>query len=812
MNPHTLRVLEFEAIRERLVGLASCSLGQERAAEMQPSTREDEVRNWQRQTSEAVRLMEAPGGIPLGGIHDIRPAVKMAGIGGMLEPGVLLTVADTAAAARKLKAHLLEREESVPLLAELARQIQEFKRLEQVIYEVISEQAEVRDEASPTLSRLRRELRVVRARMMDRLNNILRSTGYRDMIQDPVVTTREGRFCIPVKSEYRSAFGGLVHDQSSSGATVFMEPTPVVELGNELRQVEMRERQEVERILRELAGHVASAADDLNYTTGILAELDFIFSRGRLSQAMDAVEPEINKDCFIGLRRARHPLLEGSVVPIDVDLGREHTIVVITGPNTGGKTVSLKTVGLLALMAQCGLHIPAHEGSTLGVFRGIYADIGDEQSIQQSLSTFSGHITNIARILKEVEFTGARSLVLMDEVGAGTDPAEGGALAKAILQKLLQKKAKTIATTHYGELKEFAYSTPGVQNASVEFDLQTLRPTYRLLIGVPGTSNAFSIAARLGLPGEIVQAAQEMIGTDRAVLSDVIQKLTENQRASEVDVQKAALGAREIESRREQLERDARKLEADRREILAKARAEAEELVRAARREMDRVKDELKRVEKTTRRAAAEPVPDPEVVQKARERLQATGTRMEHRAQKVARRVEVKAPVVEEPLPYTPQQGPLEVGDSVWIAALNQRGTLLTLPVEGKAQVQIGPMRTTVPADSLQRVAAPAAPPRPAPVRATSEPDLRMRAHANIRPEVQLRGMRAEEALMQLDEYVDQACLAGFSPFRIVHGKGTGALKRVVWEFLQSHPSVAGYRHPPEEEGGSGVTVVDLKD
>ncbi len=815
MNSHSLRVLEFEAIRQRLVGLASCSLGQERASAMEPSWREEEVLRWQRQTTEAVRLLDGPGGVPLGGIHDIRPAIRLATMSGMLEPSVLLTVADTAAGARKLKGYLLQREETVPMLAELAREIREFPRLEQVIYEAISEHAEVRDDASPTLARLRKDLRVIRGRMTERLNSILRSTAYRDMIQDPVITTREGRFCIPVKSEYRTQFGGLVHDQSSSGATLFMEPTPVVELGNELRQVELKERQEVERILHELTGHVAKVEGDLSATVELLGELDYLFARGRLSQAMDAVEPEINREGFIGLRRARHPLLEGNVVPIDVDLGREHTVLVITGPNTGGKTVGMKTVGLLALMAQCGLHIPAHEGSTLPVFRGVYADIGDEQSIQQSLSTFSGHITNIARILKGVEATGARSLVLLDEAGAGTDPAEGSALAKAILQHLLQKRARTIASTHYGELKEFAYATPGVQNASVEFDLQTLRPTYRLLIGVPGASNAFAIAARLGLPEEIVQAARGMVGTDRAVLSDVIQRLTENQRASEEDVRKAAQTARDVDLRREQLERDVRKLEADRREILARARTEAEDLLRAARREMDRVRDELRRVEKAVKRAQEDPA-DTASLQKARDRLQALAGRTEGRTAKVERKIEARAPVIEAPRPEVKVDStPPAVGDSVWVAGLNQRGTLLSLPAEGRAQVQIGAMRTTVPAENLQRLAAPqpAVVSRPVSVvSAGSAPDLRMRAHASMSPEVHLRGMRAEEALDRLDEYVDQACLAGYSPLRIVHGKGTGALKRVVWEFLQTHPSVANYHHPPEEEGGNGVTIVELKE
>jgi DNA mismatch repair protein MutS2 len=825
MLAHALRVLEFEAIRDRVVELASCTLGQERAWEMAPSAREDEVRRLQRETTEAVRLFNSGGGPPFGGIHDIRPAIRAASVEGVLEPHVLLQVADTMAGGRKLKAYLLQREEAAPTLAELARRIGEFPLVEGAIYDAISDQAEVRDDASPALARLRKEIRVVRARMMDRLHSILRGPAYRDMIQDPVITTRDGRYCIPVKSEYRVQFGGLVHDQSSSGATVFMEPTAVVELGNELRQVEIRERQEVERILRELTGRIGRVAEDLAESVAQLGELDFIGARAKLSLAMDAIEPEINGDGFVGLRRARHPLLAGHVVPIDMELGRGHTVVVITGPNTGGKTVSLKTVGLLALMAQSGLHIPAREGSTLPVFRGVYADIGDEQSIQQSLSTFSGHITNIAGILREVDRTRARSLVLLDEVGAGTDPTEGAALAKAILHSLLQSGARTIATTHYGELKEFAYSTEGVENASVEFDMETLQPTYRLMIGIPGTSNAFAIAARLGLPEPVVQAARGMIGTDRTVLSEVIQRLTEDQRATELDLHKAAKAAREVEEKRERYDRELRRLEVDRREILARARSEAEEMIRSARREMDRMREELRRLEKDARKVSQEGASTPPL-QTMRDRLRQLSGQLEQRAESMSGSAASRAPAPETPAEPAPQMDtkPPAVGDLVWVSGLNQRGTVLALPEGGKAQVQIGSMRMAVPRENVQRILTPASgQTAPAAIRGGQAPvrgagggqpaaDLRMRARAEISPEVRLMGLRAEEALTRLDDYMDDVCLAGLSPVRIVHGKGTGALKRVVWEYLQEHPNVAGFRHPKEEEGGSGVTLVELRE
>lgn len=826
MNDHSLRVLEFAAIRERLMALAQCSLGAERAQEHAPSIREDEVIVWQTQTSEAVRLLEGSGGPPFGGIHDIRPALQAARAAGMLDPSGLLAVADTISGTRKLKTFLVQRHEAAPTLAALARFLDEHPSVEQAIYEAISEQGEVRDDASPMLLRVRKEMRVVRQRMLDRLHSTLRSSTHKDMIQEPIVTTRDGRYCIPVKAEYRVQFGGLVHDQSASGATVFMEPAAVVELGNELRQLEIRERQEVERILRQLTGQVGQVADPLQENVRLLGELDFIFMRARLGRSMDAVPPEINRHGFVALRRARHPLLTGEVVPVDVELGREHTVLVVTGPNTGGKTVALKTVGLLALMAQSGLHVPAHEGTTLPVFRGIYADIGDEQSIAQSLSTFSGHITNIAGILKQVEITGKQSLVLLDEVGAGTDPTEGAALAKAILQYLLQSGARTIGTTHYGELKEFAYSNAGVENASVEFNLETLRPTYRLLTGIPGASNAFAIAARLGLPEEVLNDARGLIGSDQAVLSDVIQRLTENQRATESDLRSAAQAARDVEQKRAEYDRRLQALRTEQSETLTRAKAEAAEIVRVARREMESMRGELRRLERQIQRAATEGA-TPTALQEMRERLTRASQRFERRADRATRANpraprEVETPV-EPPVPVDKSATPA-VGDLVWVGGLNQRGTLLTLEGD-RAQVQFGSMRMAVPIDTVQRiltpkpgagggprVVTPAGPARSSGASNSSGGDVGMRVRASISPEIRLLGLRAEEALTKLEEYVDQACIAGLSPFRVVHGKGTGALRKVVWEYLKAHPNIASFRHPPDEEGGSGATIAELRE
>lgn len=825
MNDHSLRVLEYGAIRAMLAEQAACALGRERAETLLPLTDPVAIARRQQETSQAVRVLDQSGQIPLGGIRDIRPAVRLAEIEGMLDPPALLAVADTLAAARQLRAFLVARVEEAPALAELARCLGEFPGIEAAIAAAISEHAEVRDEASAALARLRREMRTLQNRLTERLQSMLRAPGVRDMIQEPIVTMRGDRYCLPVKAEYRVQFGGLVHDQSSSGATVFMEPTVAVELGNELRQVAIRERQEVERILREITARIGDAAPALSDTLAALAEIDFVVARARLSLAQDASEPLLAAPDGdfppLHLRRARHPLLRGEVVPIDVRLGDPARVLVITGPNTGGKTVSLKTVGLLALMAQSGLHIPADSGSAVPIFDGLYADIGDEQSIQQSLSTFSGHVTQIAAILAAVT-RGGRSLVLLDEVGAGTDPAEGAALAKAILGHLLEAGVYCIATTHYGELKEFAYTHAGVENASVEFDLETLRPTYRLLTGIPGSSNAFTIAARLGLAASVIDAARGMMGTDQAQLAAVIERLTQDQRLAEEHRQRSARASAEAESLRARYEEDLQRLRSDREETRVRARAEADRLARQARQEVARLLDELRLLEREARQAKEEAGGAARVA-RLREEVRSAGRQSEERLEAAPE----GAGAGEEPESLGPVDETVRVdaarrperGDLVWIAALNQRGTLLEAPDGDRAQVQVGAMRMTLPYGSLQRIMG--TPGRSAASRgvvpagrraAPAAADVQLQARANISSEIHLRGQHVEEALRALDEYLDDAVLAGLSPLRIVHGKGTGALRRAVWDWLQSHPHVAEFRLGEEGEGGGGVTVVKLRE
>lgn len=810
MNDHSLRVLEYADVRRLLAEQTSTALGRELAEALEPLTDSGRIRLLLGETTEAVTLLVRVGRVPLGGIRDVRSAVKLAAREGMLEPDVLLSIADTLAAAGKLRSFLCQHREVAPTLASKSDEIGDLRPLQEAIRAAIDDHAEVRDSASATLERLRREIKVTHSRMMEKLQSILRSSGSRDLIQEPIITMRGDRYCIPVKAEYRGQFGGLVHDQSGSGATVFMEPMVAVELGNELRQLVIQERQEVERILTALTGRVGSHSVELERTLAALGTVDFIVARARLSLSQQASQPDLSEGHRLYLRQARHPLLHGSVVPIDVTLGEPDPVLVITGPNTGGKTVSLKTVGLLSLMAQSGLHVPAETGSCVPVLEGIFADIGDEQSIQQSLSTFSGHITNIAAILRQVDRCGGHCLVLLDEVGAGTDPAEGAALAKSILHYLLRRGAICIATTHYGELKEFAYTHEGVENASVEFDLETLHPTYRLLIGIPGSSNAFTVAARLGLPESLIADARSMVGTDRAELATVIERLTSDQKETEENRIRSARAAADVEALQARYERDLKQLRADREETTRRARAEADRLLRRARREADDLVDELKRLEKQAR----ETVSSVDIsrlrdeVKTASEKVAGSPEPNPQPADSDLQPSTYNTP----PVPRTDTRPP-EVGDLVWIASLNQRGTLLEEPADGRAPVQIGAMRMTLPYRSLQRLMGAAA---AAKGEALSErgaaTKLQLKARSDVASEVHLRGQHVEEALRLLDDYIDSVCLAGISPVRIVHGKGTGTLRRAVWDWLQAHPYVEDVRLGEDGEGGSGVTVVRMRE
>lgn len=798
MDEHSLKVLEFEQVRELLMPHAACELGLEKIRALAPTSELPDVQRLQRETAEARRVMQQHGTFPLGGVHDVRGSVRRAAIEGALDETQLFAIAETLGGIRRMKAFLGRIPNIAPALSDYAIMLGDFQKIEDRIFGCINDKGEVVDNASQRLSQIRVQIRTTHNRMIEKLNSILRTQ--KNLIQEPIITVRGDRYCIPVKSENRSHFGGLVHDQSASGATLFMEPTAVVELGNEIRQLAIKERQEIERILAELTAFVGAREAEIQASLEVMAIMDFTVAKARLAQEIDAVEPQINAAGILDIRYARHPLLSGHVVPIDVRLGGDFNTLVITGPNTGGKTVTLKTVGLLTLMAQCGLQVPCKEGSVLSTFVQVFADIGDEQSIQQSLSTFSSHIRQVVKIVQRSDH---RTLVLLDEVGAGTDPTEGAALARAVLEHLTEAGARTIVSTHYGELKEFAYSREGVENASVEFDLATLRPTYRLMIGIPGASNALTIASRLGLPDTIVERAEGHLSSEHVELSTVIRRLEEDSRIAQDERQIAERTLGELRDMKERYEQELRSLRSARSQVLEQARMDSLAAVRAAKEQAEQIITELRRQEREGReteharanlRALADLANESAIPETP---LPQALPDLGERAEEIIEAVEGETP---PPVP----------GDEVLVTSLNQRGQLLGEPrSNGEAQVAIGALKVWVPFDTLKPVRKTAAKRAPAQV---YMPLQMVNKRADISPELHLRGQRVDEALLELDKYLDDAYLAGMQSARIVHGKGTGTLRKFVWEHLKKHHSVKSYRLGDADEGAWGVTIVEFKE
>jgi DNA mismatch repair protein MutS2 len=776
MNAHTLQVLDYDAVRQKLAAYCTTPMGAERARRIVPSTDLHTIRLLLQQTSEARRLIDLAEEMSLRGVQDVRPAVSRARVGGVLTPEELLSIADTLEAARRLRTFLLAREEKCASLCVLARQLEPLPDVVSEIRRCLREDATVADSASPELARIRQRLRQLHSRITERLQATLNSSRVRSMLQEPVITVRGDRYCLPVKAEYRAQFGGIVHDVSASGATLFMEPQEVVDVGNRIREAQVAEQNEEERILAELSVLVGKHSDALLCTCDALGELDLIDARARLSAEWDAVEPALNTQGKIRLRRARHPLLRPPVVPIDVELGERFRILLITGPNTGGKTVTLKTVGLLTLMMQSGLHVPADAGTEMAVFEKVFADIGDEQSIEQSLSTFSGHVTNIADMLPQCD---ERTLVLLDELGAGTDPAEGAALAQAILDYLLARRSRVMATTHYGELKSYAYARQGVQNASVEFDIQTLRPTYRLRIGAPGSSHAMVIAQRLGLPSSVIETAQARLAGRETEAASIMRRLEEEQRAIERERTTAEKERREAEILRKQLQQQLEKMEEERQRLREQVVQEAQE----------RLQEILLQAEEAYRRLREQPREN-RAAQEARRQVRQAAEQMR----------QLSTPPVTAPSPTE-----IREGDTVRVSTLNVTGTVLQL-TEKEAVVQAGAIRVTVPRAAVRRVEEKPASRPPA----VSVP-VNLSRTAHISPEIMLRMQRVEEALANLERYLDEAYAAGLEQVRVIHGKGTGVLRQAVREYLRTHPLVASYRNAEPTEGGDGVTVVTFR-
>lgn len=796
MDAHTLHVLEYRKIIDQLAAHTSNGLGREFALQLQPLSYPETVTRRLQETREARELRDKDSGLPLGGIHDIREVIERARVEHRLTPRELLDTMYTAGAGRRMRIYLLHRQEKYPLLAEIASNLPALTQLEQRVETCISEAAEVRDTASAELNRLRSQLKIVHNRINDRLQSLLSNEKYRTWIQEFVVTVREGRYCIPVKAEYAKAFGGIVHDSSQSGATVFVEPGQTSELGNELKQLAIKEEQEVERILYELTRLVGSFYDELNRMVNILGHLDVIHAKAVLAEEMGASEPALNRRGIVKLYNARHPLLPGKVVPIDIELGDRFTTLLITGPNTGGKTVTLKTVGLLTLMTLAGMQIPASPDSQVALFDQVFADIGDEQDIQQSLSTFSAHLKNIVHIVETIQ---DNALVLMDEVGAGTDPAEGAAMAKALLDHLMARNARVLATTHYGELKEYAYARAGVENASVEFDRESLSPTYRILLGVPGSSNAFYIASRIGLRKEIVDESRAFLSRREIETGELLQQI-EASRKKTAEAERDAVKARdEAYAAREEYQTRVKQIADVQRTVRQQAREEAKEILRRASDKAENLVRELQKMNKGARKG-------PTIRQRLNTLKNDTYTELE-----------TEEMLPEEDLAPIEPGHKYRKGDHVRVLTLNMDGQLLDHPTDGLVPVQIGMMRATLPLEQLRPLKKTEA--REAEKRAerkgggtaTGISEITMRKSMQIAPELMLRAMRVEEALSLLDKYIDDAYAAGLHQARIIHGIGTGALRRAVSDYLRGHDAVASFRLGDDGEGGEGATVVTFK-
>lgn len=786
MDEHSLKVLELQRVLELLASHTATAMGREAALALRPATDPVVIANRLQETREARYLRDETSGIPLGGIHDLREIVARAAVGQPLSPHELNQTAHTVEAARKLRGYLFQRAEACPLLAEMARNIAIAPGIDVRITECIADNGEIRDSASPELARIRSDRKQVHGRLLDRLNRILATDRFRTMLQEPIVTEREGRYCVPVKAEHRTQFGGIVHDVSTSGATVFMEPAACVELGNRLKELAAREEQEIVRILNRLTVLVGRHADDLRSSLEVIAALDVAHAKAVLAEQMRASEPGEAPPGVVHLVAARHPLLHEAAVPIDIEVGDRFDVLLVTGPNTGGKTVALKTLGLLTLMRQCGLQLPASPNSRMAPFRQVFADIGDEQDIQQSLSTFSAHLRNIVRIIAHAD---PSSLVLLDEIGAGTDPSEGAALAKAILSTLHRKGARVVATTHYGELKEYAYTTDRVENAAVEFDRESLQPTYRVLVGVPGSSHALYIAQRLGLPRNVVDQARGYMGARDRTASEMMEQVERSRVRAEALEREARASREAAEAARLEYERRAREVADIRRTVRREAEEEARTLLR---RFAERAENIIAELQKTNRGGKKGPSARRKLAQLRQEVSETFG--------------EPDEPLDQEPLP---EGHVFQKGDRVRVSTIGAEGVVLELLDEETARVQIGALHAALPVEVLRPL--PTEPTSRRPVRSAVS-DIAMRKAMQVGPEIMIRALRVEEAQVLLDRYLDDAYAAGLREARIIHGKGTGVLRRFVREYLSGHPLVASHRTADEAEGGAGATVVVFKE
>ncbi len=786
MNEKVLKTLEYNKITERLEGYAYSDFAKELCRNLIPLSDLEEIQKNQAQTSDAYRRIVQKGSISFSGIRDIRASFQRLKVGSVLGMGELLAVSSLLETTNRVKAFSRSDTTDLPddTLDGLFVRLEPLTVLNHELTRCIISEEEMADEASPTLKDIRRSMQIANERIRSQLNTIVNSQSTKGYLQETVVTMRNGRYCIPVKQEYRGQVPGMIHDQSSSGSTLFIEPMAVVKLNNDRKELSIKEQEEIERILAILSNQTAEHMEEILENFHILTQLDFIFAKALLSKDMKGSEPKLNKNGVLVLKQARHPLLDPKkVVPSNIHLGEEFDLLVVTGPNTGGKTVSLKTVGLLSLMGQAGLHIPAFEGSELAVFEEIYADIGDEQSIEQSLSTFSSHMTNIVKILEKAD---ANSLVLFDELGAGTDPTEGAALATAILSFLHNMKIRTMATTHYSELKVFALSTKGVENACCEFDVETLRPTYRLLIGIPGKSNAFAISGKLGLPDYIIADAKQRITEQDVEFEDLIADLENSKRTIEKEQEEIAAYKEKVETLKQQLEKKQEQFEKQKEQKIREANEEARQILQEAKEYADE-----------TIRMFQRGMSGKEMEQyrsQIREKINQKNEKLSIKKTVTVKKKEQKAT-------------DFHIGDAVKVLSMGVNGTVSTLPNnKGDLFVQMGILRSQLNIRDLELIdEAVITGPN---ITRSSVGKIKMSKSATISPEINLIGKMVDEAISELDKYLDDAYLAHLGQVRVVHGKGTGALRKAVHEHLRRMRNVKEYHLGEYGEGDAGVTIV----
>ena len=777
-----IQILEFNKIKQTIESLCACSLGQKRVALLKPTTIEKDVEYGLNQSDEALRIIYALGEAPLGGVSDISEAIARAKISAILSSQELLAVSRLLYAVSQMKSfaeRLNEIKVDAPIFAHHTNTLVALSSLQNAINACIDETGYVMDSASGELRSIRRAIQSTESRIKERLNQVV--SERRSKLTDGIVTIRNERYVVPVRADYKNTFGGTIHDQSSSGNTYFMEPKEVVDLNNKLQEWHVEERREIERILSELTEEVKKFVDLLSLNVELLGEIDFMFAKGKYARLINGTRPKINTKGIIRLVAARHPLIDQkSVVANDIELGDEYTTIVITGPNTGGKTVTLKTVGLLTLMAQAGLLIPAHESSQLAIFDHVFADIGDEQSIEQSLSTFSSHMTNIVKIMERLT---VNSLILFDELGAGTDPKEGASLAISILNYVKVRGARTIATSHYPELKAYAYEQDDVINASVEFNVETLSPTYRLLVGVPGRSNAFEISKRLGLKEAILNQARSYVESERTEMTDLITKLEDRGLQLDQEIQHLQQQNTLVEEMKKEYEQKLAKFEAEREKVLEDIKKEAFESVRQAKEEAEQIVMDLRQAKKM----ADLSMKDHELTEKL--------TSLKKAEAKQAEQFKKKAQ----------NKQPLKPGDEVMVLSLNRQGELIEQTKNGEWMVQLGMMKVNIKPEDLQYLR------KSVQKKETKKGQMVHKRNSHVGIQLDLRGERYEDAMLMLDKYFDDVLLAGYQTITIIHGHGTGALRQGVHKYLKQNKHVASFRFGGAGEGGTGATVVELK-